>query len=74
MNALECAQNKDTKGLVEHLQQLAESIDMLGSVLMKMEEMCDPHVFYFRIRPYLAGWKNMTEVGLKVFTMVMNHL
>lgn len=65
MNALECAQNKDTKGLVEHLQQLAESIDMLGSVLMKMEEMCDPHVFYFRIRPYLAGWKNMTEVGLK---------
>jgi indoleamine 2,3-dioxygenase len=65
MNAVRCAANNDIKSLVDNLQQLAECIDMLGSVLLKMEEMCDPHVFYFRIRPYLAGWKNMTEVGLK---------
>ncbi|KAL6451607.1 BNA2 Indoleamine 2 [Candida maltosa Xu316] len=65
INALNCAHNNDIPGLIQNLQQLAEAIDVLGSVLMKMEEMCDPHVFYFRIRPYLAGWKNMTEVGLK---------
>ena len=65
LDAIKCAYDNNTKGLVENLQQLAEAIDSLGSVLMKMEEMCDPHVFYFRIRPYLAGWKNMTEVGLK---------
>ncbi|KAG8202639.1 hypothetical protein GWM34_02267, partial [Candida africana] len=65
LDAIKCAYDNNNKGLVENLQQLAEAIDSLGSVLMKMEEMCDPHVFYFRIRPYLAGWKNMTEVGLK---------
>ncbi|KAK7686785.1 hypothetical protein QCA50_009856 [Cerrena zonata] len=42
----------------------SETSDNEGSVLMKMEEMCDPHVFYFRIRPYLAGWKGMADVGL----------
>ncbi|KAI5950705.1 BNA2 [Candida theae] len=47
------------------LQQLAESIDILGSHMMLMEEMCDPHIFYFRMRPYLAGWKNMASVGLE---------
>lgn len=46
------------------LENLAECIDTLGLVLMRMEEMCDPHVFYFRIRPYLAGWKNMGDAGL----------
>lgn len=46
------------------LQELAENMDYLGTVLLKMEEMCDPHVFYFRIRPYLAGWKGMNDLGL----------
>lgn len=64
MDALESAYRGDTAQLIKNLQNLAESIDHLGSVLMKMEEMCDPHVFYFRIRPYLAGWKNMADVGL----------
>lgn len=50
--------------LINNLQKLAELIDNLGSVLMKMEEMCDPHVFYYRIRPYLAGWKGMADIGL----------
>ncbi|CAI5759679.1 unnamed protein product [Candida verbasci] len=57
---------QDNKSLViELLQQLAESIDVLGSILMRMEENCDPHVFYYRLRPYLAGWKNMQDIGLK---------
>ncbi|EGW31174.1 tryptophan 2,3 dioxygenase [Spathaspora passalidarum NRRL Y-27907] len=64
LQAIKCAYNNDIPGLVAQLQQLAEAIDALGSVLLRMEEMCDPHVFYFRIRPYLAGWKNMADVGL----------
>ncbi|CAN3356283.1 indoleamine 2,3-dioxygenase [Diutina catenulata] len=50
---------------VQALHALAESIDYLGSVLMRMEENCDPHVFYYRLRPFLAGWRNMGEVGLE---------
>ncbi|KAI5958437.1 BNA2 [Candida margitis] len=65
MEALKCAERGQTKQLIENLQQLAESIDILGSTLLRMEEMCDPHIFYFRIRPYLAGWQNMASVGLE---------
>lgn len=64
MNAMEAAKNNDIAKLIGSLEQLAQSVDYLGSLLLKMEEMCDPYVFYFRIRPYLAGWLNMTEVGL----------
>lgn len=63
-DALKHAHNDHQSKLVSLLQKLAQSIDELGSVLMRMEEMCDPHVFYFRIRPYLAGWLNMADVGL----------
>lgn len=64
-DAMEFAEAGNVESLVGALQCLAETIDHLGSVLFRMEEMCDPHVFYFRIRPYLAGWQNMSEVGLE---------
>lgn len=64
METLKNIEDIDIPSLITNLQKLAEAIDALGSVLMKMEEMCDPHVFYFRIRPYLAGWKGMADVGL----------
>lgn len=64
LQAIRAAREDDLVGTVRELKSIAEAIDNLGSVLMKMEAMCDPHIFYFRIRPYLAGWKNMAEVGL----------
>jgi indoleamine 2,3-dioxygenase len=64
LEAIKHAHNNDTQGLISSLQDLAEKIDHLGSIMLRMEEMCDPHVFYFRLRPYLAGWKNMADVGL----------
>lgn len=64
LDAMEHAKLNNFPQMIEALQSLAQSIDYLGSLLLKMEEMCDPYVFYFRIRPYLAGWLNMTEVGL----------
>ncbi|CCE79542.1 Piso0_001614 [Millerozyma farinosa CBS 7064] len=64
MEAIQNVMDNDTQSLINNLQSLAELVDYLGSVMMKMEEMCDPHIFYFRIRPFLAGWKNMQDVGL----------
>lgn len=64
LDAIRFAREGKTNEVIECLQKLAEDIDYLGTVLMKMEEMCDPHVFYFRLRPYLAGWKNMANAGL----------
>lgn len=64
LRAIQAARDRNTEALIRELKLIAEAIDNLGSVLMKMEAMCDPHIFYFRIRPYLAGWKNMAEIGL----------
>lgn len=64
LDAIRYARSDEPEKVTECLKELAESIDYLGSVLMKMEEMCDPHVFYYKLRPYLAGWKNMESAGL----------
>ncbi|ODQ59635.1 hypothetical protein WICANDRAFT_91366 [Wickerhamomyces anomalus NRRL Y-366-8] len=64
LDAIKAIRENNKEKVIDSLQKLAESIDRLGSVLMRMEEMCDPHTFYYRIRPYLAGWKNMKDAGL----------
>lgn len=64
LSAIEAVRDNNVDALVGNLEILAQAVDNLGSLLMKMDEMCDPHIFYFRIRPYLAGWKNMADVGL----------
>lgn len=64
LNSIKATRENDCNKLISNLQKLAELIDYLGSILLRMEEMCDPHVFYFKLRPYLAGWKNMKSAGL----------
>ncbi|AGO11434.1 AaceriACR188Cp [[Ashbya] aceris (nom. inval.)] len=64
LGAIRAVRTGDRAGVIAHLQALAEGIDSLGALLGRMEEMCDPYVFYYRIRPYLAGWKNMADLGL----------
>lgn len=64
LDAIEACREGQSEKVVEHLQALAEDIDGLTTTLARMFEMCDPHTFYFRIRPYLAGWKNMEDAGL----------
>lgn len=46
------------------LQELAAGIGELGALLDRMDERCDPGVFYHRIRPFLAGSRNMGAAGL----------
>ena len=46
------------------LQIMAERLDELGTLVNRMYEHCDPHVFYYHIRPFLAGSKNMADAGL----------
>ncbi|KAL8750352.1 MAG: hypothetical protein Q9199_007120, partial [Rusavskia elegans] len=64
LNAIAAARQNDSRTVTDCLQSFAERLDELGSILQKMYENCDPHVFYHRIRPFLAGGKNMAEAGL----------
>lgn len=64
LRAIEAARENDSKTVTQCLQAFAERLDDLGSLLQRMHESCDPQVFYNRIRPFLAGSKNMAEAGL----------
>lgn len=64
LHAIQAARQGDKFTVTECLRSFAERLDELGSLLVRMYENCDPHVFYHRIRPFLAGSKNMTDAGL----------
>lgn len=64
LDAIAAARVNDSRTVTACLQASAERLDELGTLLQRMYENCDPHVFYHRIRPFLAGSKNMTEAGL----------
>ena len=64
LDAIAAARRADSRTVTECLHSFAERLDELGMLLQRMYENCDPHVFYHRIRPFLAGSKNMAEAGL----------
>lgn len=64
LNAIEAARQNDQEVVVEALRLFAERLDELRSILLQMYDNCDPHVFYHRIHPMLAGSKNMADAGL----------
>ncbi|KAL2867302.1 indoleamine 2,3-dioxygenase [Aspergillus lucknowensis] len=64
LQAITAARLGNSLVVTECLQDLAEIIDEIGAILERMYEHNDPYVFYHRIRPYLAGSKNMADAGL----------
>ena len=64
LDAIAAARREERGIVAERLRSFAELLDELGSLLNQMYDNCDPHVFYHRIRPYLAGGSNMAEAGL----------
>ena len=64
LRAIEGAGQYDRVTVTQCLRTFAERLDEIGTTLTRMYDECDPHVFYHRIRPYLAGSKNMADAGL----------
>lgn len=64
LDAMQAVRDDDAPIVVNALQTFAERVDELGTILNRMYEHCDPHIFYHRIRPFLAGSKNMADAGL----------
>lgn len=62
--AVQAARVRDSKTVTACLRIFAERLDDLGTLLQRMHENCDPQVFYHRIRPFLAGSKDMVDAGL----------
>ncbi|TQS33751.1 hypothetical protein Golomagni_05893, partial [Golovinomyces magnicellulatus] len=64
LRAMEAARCEDSDTVTLCLQGFAERMTDLTVILQRMHESCEPTVFYNRIRPFLAGSKNMAEAGL----------
>ena len=64
LHAIEAASRGDRVTVTQCLRTFAERLDEIGSTLTRMYDDCDPHTFYHRIRPFLAGSKNMSDAGL----------
>ncbi|KAL2017774.1 hypothetical protein VTK56DRAFT_1692 [Thermocarpiscus australiensis] len=64
LNALAAAKEHDYLTSTHALAELATCIGKLASLLDRMDEKCNPSVFYHQIRPFLAGSKNMAAAGL----------
>ncbi|KAG0372248.1 hypothetical protein BGX24_000515 [Mortierella sp. AD032] len=64
VNAMQLARDNNIQGLTQELEGIRGIIEELVAVLRRMFEKCDPYVFYWKVRPYLAGWENMAEAGL----------
>lgn len=62
--AMAAARSDDSGTVAECLSAFAERIEDLRDLLSRMYEHCSPEAFYFRIRPLLAGSKNMADAGL----------
>lgn len=63
-NAIDNITQGETDKLKSNLQHISSCIEKMNHDLNRMFEKCDPYVFYWKIRPYLAGWENMAEAGL----------
>ena len=52
------ALSRDERGLAARLEEIASGIESLCQSLHRMPELCDPYVYYRRVRPYIHGWKD----------------
>lgn len=64
IEAMHAARNNDSLTVSECLSIFAERILDLRELLGRMYDHCSPQAFYFKIRPFLAGSKNMAGAGL----------
>ncbi|CEJ94310.1 hypothetical protein VHEMI09851 [[Torrubiella] hemipterigena] len=64
VRAVHAIKTRDYALITDALYQLRECIEKVGRLLERMYEKCDPMTFYHRIRPFLAGSKNMGNAGL----------
>ncbi|KKP04617.1 indoleamine 2,3-dioxygenase [Trichoderma harzianum] len=64
LTAIAAARQNDSAVVTRCLRTFAERLTDLTNILQRMHESCDPVIFYNRIRPFLAGSKNMGEAGL----------
>ena len=64
LEAFEAVNMDSSKGVEDCLTKFSACVKGLEDLLGRMDEKCNPDIFYTRIRPFLAGSRNMETAGL----------
>ncbi|KAF9584393.1 hypothetical protein BGW38_006628 [Lunasporangiospora selenospora] len=64
LEAMQAARADDLDKLILNLRVAQLQLEKVGKLLARMFEKCDPAVFYWKIRKFLAGSENAAELGL----------
>jgi indoleamine 2,3-dioxygenase len=57
-NILEASTLENTEGVKHGFMQIIESLKDVNATMNRMPELCDPYIYYTRVRPYVFGTKN----------------
>lgn len=61
-DCVDAAEAGNAEALAGLLSAVHASIDAMHRTLKRMPEMCDPYIYYHRVRPYIHGWKNHPDL------------
>ncbi len=64
IDAIKAARDDNANAVARALDQFTDILVDLENILMRMYENCDPHIFFYHIRPFLSGSRNMEQAGL----------
>lgn len=64
LQAMDAVIEDDARTIISSLHEFTSCLGQCSIILKRMYENCSPEVFYHRIRPVLAGSKNMAAAGL----------
>lgn len=64
LNAMAAVRTKNSHIVLAALVKFGYCVREMGAILKRMNEKCAADVFYQKIRPFLAGSKNMAVAGL----------
>ncbi|KAF9916351.1 hypothetical protein BX616_003983 [Lobosporangium transversale] len=64
LDAMQAVREDDLPTVTAHLKVALLQLSKVGKILARMFEKCDPAVFYWKIRKFLAGSENMATLGL----------
>ncbi|KAK9702691.1 tryptophan 2,3- dioxygenase [Basidiobolus ranarum] len=64
LNAMHAIEESSDEQFIYWMRELASAMEEIRGILIRMYDKCDPYIFYWKVRAYLAGWKNMADAGL----------
>lgn len=59
---LESAEENNLNGMIQGLKTVGEAFEQINETMNRMPELCDPYIYYTRVRPYIFGTKNNPAV------------